>query len=540
MELSAPRRRLLRGAASLGAAGWGAACAPGSGGAGADGARGDGGGSAGQAARTAVPWRGGTDPFTLGVASGRPTSVGATLWTRLAPEPLSEAGGMPPTPVQVRWEVAEDREGARPLRVGLLTARAEWAHSVRVEVTGLRPDRHYRYRFASGDAVSPTGRFRTAPAAGEGDRLRIVYASCQQYEQGHYGAWRHAVADAPDLVVFLGDYIYESSWGRRLVRRHDPGVPTTLEAYRRRHALYRTDPDLQAAHAACAWVVTWDDHEVDNDYANDRSQRADPPESFLERRAAAYRAYFEHMPLPWSMAPRGASMRVFGELDWGALLRLHVLDDRQYRSPQACTPPGQGGSRTVGSECAERHDPALTMLGAEQEAWFARSMSGSRARWNVVAQQTLIGRADSRPGPPEGWWTDGWDGYTAARRRLLHAVRAAGAANPIAIGGDVHAFYAGELHEDFDRPGARPAMLEFVGTSITSQTWGQARIDAVVAENPNLHYGEGRFRGYTRLDVGRDRAEVAMRGITDPADPRTDCRTLRRFALRDGAMRLDA
>ncbi len=488
---------------------------------------------------TLEEWRGPDDPFRLGVASGLPRADGATLWTRLAPRPLDEGGGMEGGAVRVRWEVWPD-EGGAPLRAGTAAAEPAWGHSVRVELRGLEPGRRYRYRFASGGAVSAFGRLRTAPAAGEGDRLRLVFASCQQYEQGFYAAWRHAAADEPDLVAFLGDYVYESSWGRNHVRKHDPGTPTTLAGYRRRYGLYRSDADLQAAHAACAWVPTWDDHEVDNDYAGDLSARGDPPVVFRERRAAAYRAWFEHMPLPWSMAPRGASMRIFGHVDWGGLARLHVLDDRQYRSPQACNAPGHGGSRTVGPECAARLDPARTLLGAEQEAWLGRSLRESRARWTLLAQQTLIGRCDRRPGPGEAWWTDGWDGYPEARRRMLEAVRASGAANPLALGGDVHAFYAGELHIDFDRPEAMPAMLEFVGGSISSQGPPQRTLDAEMAENPNLRWGAGGMRGYARLDLTRERATVAMRGLDDAADAASGCRTLRTFELRAGALRLDA
>jgi alkaline phosphatase D len=489
---------------------------------------------------SAQPWRGAADPFTLGVASGLPRPDGVTLWTRLAPMPMADGGGVDPVPIRVDWEVfAADGGNAPPVRSGVAVAEPEWTHSVRVTPQGLAPHRDYRFRFTSGAATSAVGRFRTAPAPGQGDRLRLVFASCQQYEQGFYAAWRHALADDPDLVVFLGDYIYESSWGRRHVRKHDPGTPHTLEAYRRRHALYRGDPDLQAAHAGCAWVPTWDDHEVDNDYADGLSQHGDPPDVFLARRAAAYRAYFEHMPLPWSMAPQGPSMRIHGSVDWGGLARLHVLDDRQYRMAQACSPPGRGGSRTVSDACVERLDPARSMLGAEQEAWLARSMQDSRARWNVVAQQTLIGPARSSPEPAAGWWTDGWDGYPAARSRMLQMIRASGAANPLALGGDVHAFYAGELHEDSDRPAERPVMLEFVGGAITSQTWPQARIEGVLARNANLRYGEGRWRGYGRLDLDRQRAQVTMRGIDDPADPKSACTTLQSFEVRAGVGRLE-
>jgi len=483
-------------------------------------------------------WRGTDDPFRLGVASGLPSADGVVLWTRLAPHPTAQRGGVEGGAVRVRWEVWPD-EGGAPLRAGIAAAEPDWAHTVRVALRGLEPGRAYRYRFASGDAVGPIGRFRTAPAPGAGERLRLVFASCQQYEQGWYAAWRHAADDAPDLVAFLGDYVYESSWGRAHVRRHDPGVPTTLDAYRRRHALYRGDADLQAAHAACAWVPTWDDHEVDNDYAGDLSQRGDPPAVFRARRAAAYRAWFEHMPLPWSMAPEGPSMRIFGHVDWGGLVRIHVLDDRQHRSPQACQPDGRAGSRVVGPDCVARLDPARTMLGSEQEAWLGRSLHASRARWNLLAQQTLVGRCDRRAGPGEGWWTDGWDGYPAARRRLLESVRASGAANPLALGGDVHAFYAGELHVDFDRPDATPTMLEFVGGSISSQGPSQAMLDAQRAENPNLRWAAGGVRGYARLDLTRERASVALRGIDDVTDPASGCRTLKTFELRAGALRLE-
>lgn len=528
------RRRLLGGLVGAGAAGL-AACAtsrsPVSAPVGQSVAdRGDG--------LTATAWQGSAQPFSLGVASGWPRADGAVIWTRLAPRPLDPAGGMDPVPVAVDWELWEEG-GRTPVRTGTVNALPRWAHSVRVELQGLRPHRRYRYRFTSGAAISPEGHFLTAPAAGQSERLRLVFASCQQYEQGFYGAWRHAAADNPDLVVFLGDYIYESSWGRNHVRKHDPGIPHTLEEYRRRYSLYKSDADLQRAHAACAWLPTWDDHEVDNDYAGPLSQRGDPPDRFLLRRAAAYQAYFEHMPLPWSMAPQGPDMKIYGGLDWGALLRIHLVDDRQYRSPQACSAPGFAGSRTVGAECTQRLEPGRTLLGAEQEAWLARSMQTSRGQWNLLAQQTLLGRADSRPGPAEGWWTDGWDGYPVARRRLLESVRQSGAANPLALGGDVHAFYAGELHEDFDRPGPTPGMLEFVGGAITSQSWAQNRIDALVAENANLKYGEGRYRGYGLMDVSTGAVRVSFRGIDDPANAATAVRTLRSFEVRAGKLRLD-
>jgi alkaline phosphatase D len=204
------------------------------------------------------------NPFSLGIASGYPHPGGMVLWTRIT-------GLQDPVAVPVQWEVADDEAMRKVVASGTEQARPEWAHSVHAEPQGLEPDRWYWYRFTAGGAQTQVGRTRTAPAAGmQPARLRFAFASCQHYEQGFFGAYRHMVADQPDLLVFLGDYIYESSWGRDHVRKHDVSEPYTLEAYRARYTQYKADPDLQAAHAACPWIVTWDDHEVDNDYADDR------------------------------------------------------------------------------------------------------------------------------------------------------------------------------------------------------------------------------------------------------------------------------
>ena len=217
-------------------------------------------------------------------------------------------------------------------------------------------------------------------------------------------------------------------------------------------------------------------------------------------------------------------MPIFGTLDWGAMVRLHLIDIRQYRSQQACSAPGFAGSRVVGNDCLALTDPSRTLLGAEQEAWLTRAFVSSKARWNLLAQQTLISRADMKPGPEQAWWTDGWDGYPLARRRLLEMVRGSG---------------AGELHEDPDRPGEKPAMVEFVGGSITSQARAQSRIDSMLAENPQLKYGEGRFRGYGLIQIDSGRARITMRGIDDPSRIDTGVRDLRSFEVRDGIGRLE-
>jgi alkaline phosphatase D len=475
-------------------------------------------------------------PFTLGVASGYALPSGVVLWTRLAPAPLQPGGGMPREVVGVDWEVATDERMSGVVQRGTVAATPEWAHAVHVEVEGLEPGRWYWYRFRAGGEVSAIGRTRTAPAVTDAvDRLRFAFASCQQYEQGYYGAYHRMLADDLDLVVFLGDYIYESSWGRDHVRKHGAPEPHTLEDYRVRHALYKTDPDLQAAHAACPWLVTWDDHEVANDYADDRSQFAHPREWFLARRAAAYQAYYEHMPLRRQMVPLGPHLRLYHAAAFGTLAQFHLVDDRQFRSHQPCAAPGRGGAAVVGEECADRLDPRLTMLGEVQERWLETALDRSRARWNVIGQQTLMAQVDGQPGAGRRFWTDGWDGYPVARRRLLDYLGRRKPANPVVIGGDVHAFWVADLKPDFDDPRAPVVASEFVGTSITSQNGRtQADFDARMADNPHLRYGNPSRRGYVRVELTPRRMQVELRAMRSVTQPRAAADTLAAFVVEDG------
>jgi alkaline phosphatase D len=469
-------------------------------------------------------------PFTLGVASGYPTPTSVVLWTRMT-------GDIAPLGIPLRWEIFADESLRKPLAAGETVAEPAWAHSAHVEVQGLQPERWYWYRFITPDAESPVGRTRTAPApAAPASRLRFAFASCQQYEQGHFAAYRHIVADAPDLVAFLGDYIYESSWGREHVRSHASPEPYTLEQYRARHALYRSDPDLQAAHAACPWIVTWDDHEVDNDYADDRSEDGMGRADFLERRAAAYRAYFEHMPLPPRMRPTGPLMRIYTHLDWGALVRFYVLDTRQYRSWHACPrPKRRGGSNTVDiSECTRLSAPGRSMLGRAQERWLEHALGESRAPWNVIAQQTPMAQFDQKPGPGRRAWTDGWDGYPAARQRLLESVLYRKTSNPVVLGGDVHSFNASQLKLDFDDPASAVVASEFVTSSITSQAWSQERLNQYLPDNPHLLLSDSRFRGYGRVDVSAQRLQVDMRAMATVQQRDAACTTLASFVVENG------
>ena len=457
---------------------------------------------------------------------------GLVLWTRLAPRPL-EGGGMDPESCEVRWQVAADERFRRVVREGEVLAEPARAHAVHVSVDGLEPGREYHYRFLAGGATSPPGRTRTAPAPGRGDeRLRLAFASCQQYEQGWFTAHRHLAREDVDLVAFLGDYIYESSWGRDHVRKHGSAAPRTLAEYRDRHALYRSDRDLQAAHAGAPWIVTWDDHEVENDYADDRSQDLDP--DFLARRAAAYRAFFEHMPLDPAALAAGGEFRVYERHEWGGLATVHVLDDRQYRSHQACPRKGRGGSAFVGADCAERLEPARTLLGAPQERWLDESFAAARTRWNVIAQQTLFTAAgyDNKQGVRVNW-TDGWDGYPAARERLLASMGARQLANPVFIGGDVHATFVADIRARAGDPDSPVVAAEFCGTSITSQGW-QDRSEAIRRVNPDIRYAEARRRGYTVMEIGRNRTEVRLRCLDSEKRPDSAIATTETFTVLGG------
>lgn len=486
-----------------------------------------------------------TYPFSLGVASGSPRPTSIVLWTRILPDPLNgESAGA--SAFSVRWEIAEDDAFNCIAAKGSATALPALAHSIHVDATGLRPDRWYWYRFMLGDAVSPVGRTRTTPSSEMMPAsLRFAFASCQHWEFGEYGAHRHIAGEAPDLIAFLGDYIYE--WGPYdLVHPASPrrrsNESFTLADYRSRYAQYKSDPHLQSSHLAAPWIVTWDDHEVANDYADARDERLDP--RFLSRRAAAYQAFYEHMPVRLSAMPEGpdrfASLRIYDRFDWGRLARFHVLDNRQYRSHQACQQAMRGGSTSVTTACKERNDSARTMLGQDQEAWLEEGFATSAARWNILAQQTLMAQASQVPitSVDDGrFWNDGWDGYPAARERLLDGLRKHRVNNPVVISGDVHSFYAAELRPNFQQQASadNPAIAtEFCGTSVTSSSRPQKRTDQYVAQNPHIKYGRSDRRGYVMMEMTPERMKVRYRALDDVLRAETGASTIASFIVDDG------
>jgi alkaline phosphatase D len=429
---------------------------------------------------------------------------------------------MPARPVPVHWQVAEDEAFGRIVAKGQELARPESGHAVHVDVRGLNPARWYFYRFRSGRDISPVGRTRTAPAPGDGTgALAFAFASCQNYLSGYYTAYRAMRDEDLDLVVFVGDYIYENEKQGNLGRGHLPEVEIrSLADYRVRHAQYKTDPDLQAMHAAAPWVVTWDDHEVENNWAGVNADPDVPVQEFLQRRAVAFQAYYEHMPLRRAQAPMGPDLLLYRRLHFGQLATFHVLDTRQYRSDQpACED----------AKCAEAFDPSRTMLGAEQESWLLRGL-GSGAGWDVLAQQVPV-----YEDAPVGLPADKWDGYRASRARLLGSLGERGLTDTVVVTGDVHFNSAADLKTDFDDPDSATVGSELVGTSISSGGDGRPQTDfGPFADNPHIVFTNKGQRGYVRCDVTREQWRADYRVVDTVLQPESDISTLASFAIERG------
>lgn len=481
-------------------------------------------------------------PFTLGVASGDPWPDGFVIWTRLAPVPLAlDGSGGLSDPVPVTWEVASDDGMRNIVQRGVVEADRAFAHSVHVEVAGLEPGRPYWYRFTALGEQSPVGRARTAPAPTDPlAQLRFGFASCSHYELGYFSAYRHMAAENFDLVLFLGDYIYEYTvpdiQKDRIVRKHDGPTATDLIGYRNRYALYRTDPDLQALHASAPCLVTWDDHEVENDYADLWSQDMTTSiDDFRKRRTAAYQAYYEHMPLRTRSLPRDGALHLHNRVRFGNLVTFNVLDGRQYRSKQPCEVPPSRRGHVTGDDCTERLDPNRTLLGFDQENWLFDGFKQSNTAWNVLAQGQLMAQLRQKsPGGVIGHWTEGWDGYPATRQRILDAMMATKVANPVVLGGDLHSFWTTDLKADFNNPSSPTIATEFIGTSVTSDGPPQDLFAGMLGENPHIHFFESRQRGYVGVDLTRERLEARFQVISDRRHKDATVSTLKRYVVETG------
>ncbi|MEO3856456.1 alkaline phosphatase D family protein [Acrocarpospora sp. B8E8] len=457
------------------------------------------------------------DPFLLGVASGDPLPNQVVLWTRLVRDLASAAFSSRPVPVS--WQVARDERFRRPVRSGVALAGPELAHSVHVDVTGLEPGREYFYRFKAMGDISPVGRTKTAADRWTDlSRLRVGIVNCQDFQNGYWPAYWGLAEEDLDVVFHLGDYIYEYDPRSRFPDRahttpETPGLDqlSTLNDYRQRHAQYKSDPALRAAHASFPWVVTWDDHETENNYAtltdeiDDTGPAKQTPEQFAAQRASAYQAYYEHMPIRADLRPGSADLRIFRRFDFGRLVRFNVLDTRQYRTDQ----PG-GFPTDFGPPAAGTANTAGTLTGEAQERWLADGLLRSHARWNVIAQQVMMARTlfpnPTGQQPPVLANLDQWDGYAPQRTRLLQLLADARISNPVVLAGDIHSTWLSELKVDFDRPESPSVAVELVATSISSDF--PVAFDAPIKAanpvfNPHVRYFDGLKRGYLRCDVRR-------------------------------------
>ncbi|MGC6464419.1 MAG: alkaline phosphatase D family protein [Akkermansiaceae bacterium] len=440
-----------------------------------------------------------SNPFTVGVASGDPDHESVILWTKLAPAPLELSGGMPHVPVEVLWEMSDDDSFKIPVASGTAVAAPALGHSVHVEAKGLKPDHWYFFRFRSGDATSPIGRTRTMPLPDASpERLRFGVTSCQRWEDGYFTAYQQMAADEPDLVFHLGDYIYEYATKYGLVRQTQGPELQTLDHYRNRYSQYRTDPDLQAMHAACPWFVTWDDHEFDNNCANDISeQKHVKPADFLIRRANAYQAYYEMMPLRPTSLPQGPQMQLYRKGSFGQLAELYVLDTRQYRTDQP-----NNDRKSPLNEAA--FNPRNTLLGQGQRDWLFDSMKTSPGTWNILAQQVMMALVDRDPQPEaEHYSMDQWPGYAAERQKLMEFIRDHKISNPVILTGDIHSHWANELRIDDRQTDTPTYATEFVTTSLSSGGNGPKvfkLLDAVYSNNACTKYYSAE-RGYVLCEA---------------------------------------
>jgi len=496
------------------------------------------------------------NPFQLGIAAGDPAPDGFVIWTRLAPEPFQVGFGMPSSRIDVDWEVASDERFATIVQTGKTQASPFLAHSVHVEVTGLMPARPYWYRFRAGGVQSPTGRAKTAPALATNlANSKFGVAGCQSYPAGFFTAHKYLAAEDLDFVFCYGDYIYEGGGGGQapaaaLVatapaagapaaaapnpRAHFGGEIYSVDDYRRRYAQYKSDPDLQAAHAAHAWYTVWDDHETENNWASQWDENGTPPALFALRRQAAAQAYYEHMPLRASSMPNGPAIQIYRRAQYGTLMNLNFLDTRQFRSNQPCN------DQSAGCTLEQVSTPTAQFMGQRQETWLGAGLDASKARWNVIAQQVMMMDLDRDPGPALRYNIDSWAGYRTPRNRVLARMQQHKTPNVIVLTGDEHVNYAGELHLDGRAPGVKPIGIEFVSTSVTSGGNGQddpGGVNPLVGANAELKFINHQ-RGYLICDVTPERWQSEFKVLDKVTDRNGVLSTRKKFAVAAGSSRL--
>lgn len=478
------------------------------------------------------------DPFTLGVASGDPTPRSVVCWTRLIPDPQAAdgLGGLAEEPQSVVWEMSDSEDFAALVATAETTTSAQYAHSLHVEVRDLEPDTWYWYRFRTGKFTSQVGRTRTLPdAQSTPDQMKLAFVSCQERRSGYYTAYAALSQDDLDVVLHLGDYIYEYEGGEGV--RRSPGTKSgTLAAFRNQYAAYKSDEHLQAAHALCPWFVTWDDHEVENNYAAANSGSGLDTAAFAEHQANAYQAYWEHQPLRIDPPDQG-SLDLYRMFPFGTLAQVFILDGRQFRSDQVC-----GDQLAVDrSTCEGFDDTNRTMLGTEQERWLIAGLDDTEAIWKVLGNQTvlsplILGNLLLN--------ADQWDGYPEARQRVLDLIANEKVENVVVLTGDIHAAGAANIHHQPEDRTTPILAHEFVGTSITSEglsRFGPDIAKVLTPEALGAEYLNITDHGYARCTVTPTTWTtefVMMSTIDEPtAEPRVDA-TLRVTAGKAGLERL--
>lgn len=482
--------------------------------------------------------------FPLGVASGDPSPDGFVLWTRLAVDPVASDGlGGLGGPVEVRWEVGADENFKTLAASGQVLATSASAHSLHVEVSGLRPGRPYWYRFIAQGQMSPAGRTLTAPAPqARAESLRMVVASCSNWESGYFSAYGHMADEAPDLSLFLGDYIYEYTRGPEraadVVRPYGLEEATTLAGYRNRYALHRTDPHLQRLHAAAPCLAIWDDHEVHDDYSGIWTKTPGvAPADFLRRRAAGYQAFYEAMPIRRARLDGGLETPIHRRVRYGRLAEFFMLDGRQHRSRQPCSTGETGGKGQIVTDaaCTDRTDPSRTFLGFQQERWLYDGLARSEAAWTILGQNLVMaGLRFGDGGPETRYWTDTWDGFPAARDRLTQALATLKPNNPVVLSGDYHSFWTNDVKLDARDPASTTVATEFVGTSITSTGPSYQGLMSAMPNNPHIKFFDSRVRGYMSIDITPKVMTTRYQQISDVRDPAASLSTLNRWTVEAG------
>ena len=494
--------------------------------------------------------------FRHGVASGDPEPNSVILWTRVTPTDDATPGSGRGPQVTVRWEVATDAGFRNVVSSGQVRTGVARDHTVKLDARGLTPSTDYFYRFVYDGVASRTGRTRTAPPAdADNGRLRFGVVSCANWQAGYFSAYRH-LADRDDLdaILHLGDYLYEYApgeydygQGNETIRPHVPAREmVALSDYRKRHAQYKTDADLQRLHAKYPFIVTWDDHEVTNDQWSDGAENHQPDEGdYATRKAIAHRVYDEWMPVRMGAeTDLGDGTRLFRRLRFGRLAELSMLDLRTYRSEQvklAATP--------VPSPDPEISDPSRTITGDRQMAWLKESLQEDRALWKLVGNPVMIAPVVFPPLPTEvlgqvndvtglypedglPYNVDQWDGYTADRHELFQHLRDHGVQNTVFLTGDIHSGWACDLPVDAGTyPATDTVGTEFVCTSVTSnnlkditgtppRTTSVAVENAIKANNRHVKYLNFDDHGFSVLDVTRDRVQMDYFVISERKDRR--------------------